>query len=377
MIFLAAFQEGTKNVNQKNHWMKTVVALPLLFVFAALVACASPKAVVRSQEPLPQYKKVYILAADPDPRSITPKVVSRMQSLGFEVVLKKKGEPIESQGSGFIISPEGHILTCAHVLGQEKNATVWIGENRYETELVEKDVDKDLALLKINNPSGARFKPLSLSQGPPLSMGQEVFIMGFPLTEILGKKPRLNKGLISATVGMKDDPDQLQISAEVQPGNSGGPLLNAQGAVIGIVASTMNPLAILRASGALPQNVNFAVKAEPIQAFLEKSGITSVQASEKNDPWLFDQVVESVVRVYGGIIPADRKPELICLFGYQSLWDLWYRFRVFIIKFYDKQSGKILLEAGQSGDNPFSTEDSILDKTFQEIQIKFSPEKKS
>jgi len=362
-------------VIHKTHWIRTVVAVPL--VLAALTACASPKAVVRSQEPLQQYKKVYILAADPDPRSVTPKIVSRLQSLGFEVVVKKRGEPIESQGSGFIISQEGHILTCAHVLGQEKNATVWVGENRYEAELVEKNVDTDLALLKIKNPSEARFKPLPLSQGTPSSMGQEVFTMGFPLTEILGKKPRLNKGLISATVGMKDNPDQLQISAEVQPGNSGGPLLNAQGSVIGIVTSTMNPLAILRASGALPQNVNFAVKVEPIQAFLEKSGIKPVQSSEKNDSRSFDRIVESVARVHGGIIPAERKPELVCLFAYQSLLDRWYRFRVFIIKFYDKQTGKILLEAGQSGENPFSTEDSVLDKTFQEIQMKFSPEKKS
>jgi hypothetical protein len=299
-----------------------------------------------------------------------------MQSLGFDVVLKKKGEPIESQGSGFIISREGHILTCAHVLGQEKNATVWVGENRYEAELVEKNVDKDLALLKIKNPAEVHFKPLPLNQGTYLSMGQEVFTMGFPLTEILGKKPRLTKGLISATVGMKDNPDQIQISAEVQPGNSGGPLLNAQGSVIGIVTSTMNPVAILRASGALPQNVNFAVKAEPIQGFLEKSGITPVYSSEKNESRSFDQVVESVARVHGGIIPAERKPELVCLFAYQSLLDRWYRFRVFIIKFYDKQTGKIILDAGQSVENPFSTEDSVLDKTFHEIQMKFSPGKK-
>jgi serine protease Do len=365
--------DGAKAVDHKMKYFRDAVAIP--FVLAALAACASPKAVVRSQEPLQQFTKVYLLAHDPDPRNVTPKVVSRLQSLGFQVVVKKKGESIESQGSGFIVSSEGHILTCAHVLGPEKTATVWIGENRYEADLVNKDPDTDLALLKIKTLAEAGFKPLPLISGGPLSMGQEVFTLGFPLAEILGKKPRLNKGLISATVGMKDNPDQLQISAEVQPGNSGGPLLNAQGEVIGIITSTMNPLTLLRSSGALPQNVNFAAKAEPIRAFLEQSGVKPIQPSGKNDSPSFDRVIESIARVQGGIIPAERKPELVCLFAYQSLLDRWYRFRVFIIRFYDKQTGKILLEAGQSVENPFSTEDGVLDKTFHEIQMKFSPEK--
>jgi serine protease Do len=354
--------------------LRVVVAMP--FVFAALAACVSPKAVVRSPEPLQLYSKVYLLVPDPDPRNLTPRIVSRLQSLGFEVVVKKRGEPLESQGTGFIISREGHMLTCAHVLGPEKIATVWIGGDRYEADLVDKDDDKDLALLKMRTPDGADFTPLPLTPGGHLSMGQEVFTMGFPLAEILGKKPRLNKGLISATVGMKDNPEQLQISAEVQPGNSGGPLLNAQGAVMGIVTSTMNPMAMLRSSGALPQNVNFALRVEPILAFLEKAKITPILPSGKNDPRSFDQVIDSVARVHGGMIPADRKPELVCIFVYQSLLDRWYRFRVFMIRFYDRRTGNILLDAGQPAENPFSTEDSVLDKTFQEIQLKISTPKK-
>ena len=87
-----------------------------------------------------------------------------------------------------------------------------------------------------------------------------------------GNNARLSKGLINSTTGMRDDPKQLQVSAEIQPGNSGGPLLDHEGQVIGIIQQTINPWRIAQATGgSLPQNVNFAIKAEPVLEFVKGS----------------------------------------------------------------------------------------------------------
>src|SRR6185295_2823934 len=119
------------------------------------------------------------------------------------------------------------------------------------------------------------FRPLPFAADTNYHMGQDAFTMGFPLAEVLGVAPRLNKGLVSSTVGMEDNPKQLQVSAEVQPGSSGAPLLNERGEAIGVVAATLNPMNVLaRTGGNLPQNVNFAIKAGPVHEFLAAAKVT-------------------------------------------------------------------------------------------------------
>jgi serine protease Do len=231
---------------------------------------------------------------------------------------------------------------------------------------------KDLAILKPRS-SLTSVKPLALSQVEG-SMGQDVFTMGFPMSDVLGNSPRLNKGLINATVGLKDNTDQLQVSAEIQPGNSGSPLFNSQKEVIGIIVGTLNSLAVMRATqGALPQNVNFALKIGPIGKFLQESGIS--ESTEKVAPSSFDEAKGCIARIYSGIVPLEKPPELVCTIYYQSFWDVWYRFRFLRLRLYDRDTGKLILEAGQYRDNPFSNEDQVLDRTIAEIKKFFEPNK--
>jgi serine protease Do len=350
-----------------------VVFLGLL-PWVIIGGCAAPTTTVRTTEPLPKFKKVYMpmFEAGADPRGVQPKVVSYLQSMGLEVVLVKKDQPFESQGSGFVLSRDGHILTCAHVVKDKKDATVWIGGKRYEADIIKQDGEKDLAILKIRSPGDLILKPLALARGDKVLMGQDVFTMGFPMSKVLGNAPRLTKGLINSTVGFKDNPDQLQVSAEIQPGNSGSPLFNDQREVIGLMTSTLNPLSVMAKSGGLlPQNVNFALKAGPIRTFIEQSGFSQVLSGEIPNPSSFEEAKGSVVQVYGGIVP-DKKPlELVCTIYYQYFWDLWWRFRVLRIRFYDMETGKLLLEAGQYRDTLFTTEDVVLNRTLEEIRKKF------
>ena len=113
-------------------------------------------------------------------------------------------------------------------------------------------------------------------------MGTEVSTIGFPVSGILGQNPKYTSGVISATSGIRDADTMTQITVPIQPGNSGGPLFGRDGHVVGIVLSTAAVPAFIEASGAFPQNINFALKPQYIVAFLGE--IANTPPSVSNDP---------------------------------------------------------------------------------------------
>ncbi len=347
----------------------------LLAVLALTVAgCATPKAVAPSPQELNQYHKVYLGVPEEDPRSVYPRVLARLKQCDFRVVeVKADGPAIDSQASGFVITSQGHLLTSAHGIEGNQMATIWINGSRHPAKVLATDTNLDVALLQIEGDKS--FPYLSFSADTNYHMGQDAFTMGFPLVEVLGTSPRLNKGLISSAVGLQDDPNQVQFSAEVQPGNSGGPLLNSSGQIIGLVISTLNPMNVLmRSGGNLPQNVNFAAKNGPVLAFLKQAGVEPPAAGNAGSGG-FDAARDSLAIVRAGLVTDEdlASPSLICFVKYLSFWDMWYRFRVFHVEFRDTKTGKTVLKAGQYGDNVFSTEDRVLDRTFREIFAQFHP----
>lgn len=175
-----------------------------------------------------------------------------------------------SSGSGFIVG-DGRILTNNHVVdGCRGMAARNSGGQRVPARVVAADPRRDLALLTV--PSG--FGPAVIFRdSPPVQRGESVITYGFPLSGLLSSGPTLTTGSISALSGLRDNPLHFQISAPVQPGNSGGPLLDAQGHVIGVVVSKLNAARIAQMTGGdIPQNVNFAIKGPEAAAFLAGRG---------------------------------------------------------------------------------------------------------
>ena len=127
------------------------------------------------------------------------------------------------------------------------------------------DAANDLALLK----AVGRFAPLPVAASRTVKLGGTVATVGFPDTGLQGFSPKLAKGEIASLAGAADDPRYFQISVPVQPGNSGGALVDACGNVVGIVAAKLDASAALAATGALPENVNYAVKSSLLLSFLE------------------------------------------------------------------------------------------------------------
>jgi serine protease Do len=348
------------------------LCLFLLVIAGSLTGCSTPQMAVAPDAHLEKYRKVYLVASRGDPRSVTPRMLGRLRETGFDATLISSNTPVASQGTGFIITPEGDILTCAHVIDPLTNATVWINGTRYPCSVLVCDTNSDLALLHVET-DHLPFRPMQFAAETNYAMGQDVYTMGFPLAGVLGSEPRLNKGLLSATVGMSDDPKSVQVSAAVQPGNSGGPLLNPRGEVIGVVAATLNPLSVAaQTGGALPQNVNFAIKASIIRAFLQTNHITLSSFVANDDG--FEGAKKSLALLRAGNVTDEelKQPTLVCVFGYYSFFDYWWRFRQIEIEFIDLKTHAAVFKIVQNGDN-LTSENGELDKLFAAISDKFFP----
>jgi hypothetical protein len=131
-----------------------------------------------------------------------------------------------------------------------------------------------------DSPTGCTASPSDLSgdvatfrAGPAVRPGEGVAIYGFPLVGALSLTGNIVSGNVTSLSGLSDDVRYLQISAPVQPGNSGGPLLDESGLVIGVVTSRINDAVVAQTTGAIPQNVNFAIKGSVASSFLEVHSI--------------------------------------------------------------------------------------------------------
>lgn len=180
---------------------------------------------------------------------------------------------LEGNGSGFVIGRDGEttfIVTNYHVVEDCAKVTVVYAGKSYEASVQAKDANSDLALLETNFPPA---QPASFSSLSRVNLGEAVTAAGYPLQGLLSKSLNVTGGNVSALAGLGDDAKHLQITAPLQPGNSGGPLLDASGNVVGVAASKLNAIAAAELTGDLPQNVNFAIKAALVRSFLDIHGV--------------------------------------------------------------------------------------------------------
>jgi S1-C subfamily serine protease len=176
-------------------------------------------------------------------------------------------------GSGIILNSAGDVLTNNHVIKGCK-AIVVKGMNAgpVAAKLDAVDPKNDLALLK-TGPSPAIGTPAAFRRpSKPAKLGETVGVIGYPLTGILSTEPKATFGQVNSVAGANNDYTLLQISAPVQPGNSGGPVFDASGLVIGVVVSQAS-MALSSITGSVPQNINFAIRGEFAQIFLTAHGV--------------------------------------------------------------------------------------------------------
>lgn len=175
------------------------------------------------------------------------------------------GKGVGSSGSGFYVSVDGHILTNAHVIEDCTSISV----NDRPASLVSKSKTFDLALLQtdfIDGGAVAQFSP------KPARLNSDVTVSGYPYAGLLGGL-NITRGAVSSLVGLGGDEVTMQLSAPVQAGNSGGPVIANDGEVVGVVVSKLDATKVADALGDVPQNVNFAVRGEIAKLFLSQNGV--------------------------------------------------------------------------------------------------------
>lgn len=179
-------------------------------------------------------------------------------------------EMVQVSGTAFAVTSKGHFLTNNHVVRKcDAVAITTSGGDTFEGRVVARDSRNDLALIA----TGRALAAFASFRSTPIRAGESVTALGYPLRGLLALEANVSVGIVSATAGLRNDISQVQISAPVQPGNSGGPLLDPTGAVVGVVVAKLDALEVARLTGDVPQNINFAVKGELAQLFLRSFGL--------------------------------------------------------------------------------------------------------
>ena len=203
------------------------------------------------------------------------------------------GEPPKGTGTGFFVTEDGYLVTNHHVVSGAASCMVKTRQGNLPARVVKTDEKNDLALLKVVG----NFPALPVGNSKEAKLGDPVFTIGFPNTDVQGTEPKLTRGDINSLAGIKDDPRHFQISVPVQPGNSGGPLVDAAGNVVGVVTMRLGDWRTLKLTGALPQNVNYAVKSAHVRELVEsvpEAAKKAKAARAEARPPKFEDIVKQV-----------------------------------------------------------------------------------
>ena len=198
-----------------------------------------------------------------------------------ELELKEKYKPVAAwNGSAFFVSNKGHIITNNHVvedtsikeMGSKCDVVeVHLGAKKYKAKILSQDRQNDLALLQIENNEIIRDFASFRKSSPVL--GEKIIAMGYPFGKLISSQIKLNTGNVSSLSGLGDEFTRMQIDAALQPGNSGGPIYDKYGNVVGVAVAKASIEFFLKAFGTLPENMNFGIKPSVVKTFLESNNV--------------------------------------------------------------------------------------------------------
>ena len=202
--------------------------------------------------------------------TLDPKPVQPAQPPQARPASPKSGQGaarLDSTGSGFLVSRD-RVVTNHHVVEGCTRLLIRFGDDVSQARLVAATTRNDLALLSTSRALGA---PASLRA--KAALGEDVTVAGYPLSGLLSNDVIVTSGQVNSLAGLGNDPTRLQISAPVQPGNSGGPLVDRSGSVVGVVVSKLNAERLSKVTGDMAQNINFAIKPEVLRLFLDTNRV--------------------------------------------------------------------------------------------------------
>ena len=233
---------------------------PIITAYNRRVELANSQNAVMAANQGIRYDRLYIeISLDEFLNGKTPNVVTAAVS----------SQPTTWTGTGFALR-NGYIVTNCHVIDGASSIQVSGIKGQMEPALsatvIAKDVKNDLAVIKINDSRFSGFGAIPyVLRSSPAAVGESIWVLGYPLTQYLGNEIKVTDGIISSKSGYQGDITTYQISAPVQPGNSGGPLFDKNGNILGIVNAGV--------PGA--ENVGYAIKISYLLNLLDAFSIES------------------------------------------------------------------------------------------------------
>ena len=260
-----------------------------------------PTVVEPEREREPQVNQVVILIAPPNGSPTTPPQPEPLppRSDDNRKLVKPSTkemqpdiEPIKvvtrgdiSTGSGFITNQGHWVVTNRHVVEKADRIIVrnGTGQIRHVTRYFLDDQD-DIALLYLDQPYPYD-QSVKMADIIDPAGGDELFVMGFPLTAVLGSHhPSITEGIVSKEAGFGDTPNHFLVTANLNQGNSGGPIFGRDGRVLGIAVAKLDKAKVLEATGMLPEDVNVGIKGQEIRRFLRSKIPPSTDARPVMSP---------------------------------------------------------------------------------------------
>jgi S1-C subfamily serine protease len=241
----------------------------------------------------------------PPPKPAAMPTVARSNESEPPAAPEKPSKLVNVSGTGFVISTGGHVLTNNHVIkgcvgDVHGNLT---GQPATTLRLVSQDETNDLALLQ----AAGNFKEAAHIRAAAIHSGDAIIAIGYPFHGLLTSDFTVTTGIVNSLSGILNDTRFLQISAQVEPGNSGGPLLDTSGNVVGVVAEKLNAIRFAKVTGDIPQNVNFAIKTGAVRDFLDNS-VVPYQSAEPTAELKTAEIAKNA-RAYTMLISCSVKEE--------------------------------------------------------------------
>ena len=199
---------------------------------------------------------------------------SAAQSIGVSCNVDE--EPDEEKiyrvanGTGFFVSNDGYVVTNQHVISGCNEVQVHTDGRMVTTTIISQDKINDLALLQTKVTPKAKLK--FASENPYLL--QDIIAAGFPFGESISSTIKVTKGVVSSLSGLGDNSGQIQIDAALQPGNSGGPIIDENGNVVGVAVAKLDLEKSIESFGVVPENVNFGIKLSNLKSFLDGKNVS-------------------------------------------------------------------------------------------------------
>lgn len=199
-----------------------------------------------------------------------------------------------SNGTAFFVSAKGHLLTNAHVVKECRSVSIsqpgLTGNTRVT--VLARDSVNDLALLAASGVNAPRLPALRRQ----VRLGEDIALFGYPLTGLIASSGNFTRGSVTALAGIDDDTSKFQMAAPVQPGNSGGPVVDQFGNVVGVVVGKLNALSVAKVTGNIPEQINFAIKASAALGFLEANQVQAADAVVPDKPMAWPDLAEHIKR---------------------------------------------------------------------------------